>query len=112
MCSANSFPLMADCRVVESFESQHRTDPLFDSAVVLFDEIGSIALLLDVDVPRSPSSPALRDATPHKASRVILVGVRWFFIALRRKVLAAVTSRFRLRKKSTVQPALSTARYR
>jgi hypothetical protein len=31
---------------------------------------------------------------------------------LRRKVLAAFTSRFRLRKKSTVCPALSTARYR
>src|SRR5215471_3998689 len=28
-----------DCRVVEAFESQHRPDPLFDSAVVLFDEI-------------------------------------------------------------------------
>ena len=28
-----------DCRVVESFESQHRPDPLLDSAVVLFDEI-------------------------------------------------------------------------
>src|SRR5262249_37698668 len=33
------------------------------------------------------------------AASVILVGVRRFFIALRRKVLAAVTSRFRLRKK-------------
>jgi hypothetical protein len=43
---------------------------------------------------------------------VILVGVRRFFIALRRKVLAAVRSRLRLRKKSTVRPALSTARYR
>ena len=35
-----------------------------------------------------------------------------FFIALRRNDLAAFTSRFRLRKKSTVWPALSTARYR
>jgi len=32
--SANS-----DCRVVESFESQHRPNPLFDAAVVLFHEI-------------------------------------------------------------------------
>jgi hypothetical protein len=31
-----------DCRVVESFESQHRPNPLFDSAVVLFDEIVQI----------------------------------------------------------------------
>jgi hypothetical protein len=59
-----------DCRVVESFESQHRPNPLFDAAVVLFDEIvqvlGSIALLLDVEVRRSPSSPALRDVTPRR----------------------------------------------
>src|SRR5713226_8798962 len=33
-------------------------------------------------------------------------------MALRRNDLAAFTSRFRLRKKSTVWPALSTARYR
>src|SRR6516165_5423669 len=28
-----------DCRVVEALEPQHRPNPLFDSAVVLFDEI-------------------------------------------------------------------------
>jgi hypothetical protein len=54
---------------VESFESQHRPNPLFDSAVVLLDEIvqifGSIALLLGAEVRRSPSVPAARDATPH-----------------------------------------------
>src|SRR6202163_4336310 len=38
--------------------------------------------------------------------------MRVFFTALRRNDLAAFTSRFRLRKKSTVWPALSTARYR
>jgi len=38
---------------------------------------------------------------------VIFVGTRVFFIALRRNDLAAFTSRFRLRKKSTVWPALS-----
>jgi hypothetical protein len=30
---------MVTGRVVESFESQHRPNPLFDSAVVLFDQI-------------------------------------------------------------------------
>src|ERR1700730_13773874 len=44
------------------------------------------------------------------ASQVIFVGTRVFFIALRRNDLAVLTSRFRLRKKSTVWPALSTAR--
>src|SRR5215831_17314119 len=31
-----------DCRVVEAFESQHRPNPLFDLAVVLFDEIAQV----------------------------------------------------------------------
>src|SRR6202162_4326121 len=62
----------------------------------------------------SPSSFISRTARCEAAyaSNVIFVGTRVFFIALRRNDLAAFTSRFRLRKKSTVWPALSTARYR
>jgi hypothetical protein len=53
---------------------------------------------------------------PHRPMRCCIgvqcdfAGLRVFFIALRRKLLAAFTSRFWLRKKSTVRPALSTAR--
>jgi hypothetical protein len=44
-----------DCRVVESFESQHRPNPLFDSAVVLFDEI--VQVLARSTFTRRGSSP-------------------------------------------------------
>src|SRR5215467_10893270 len=101
--------------VVESFESQHRPNPLFDSAVVLFDEIVQV-------LARSHFYSARKFAgllhLPHCAMRRRigvqrdLGGCAPVLIALRRKVLAAVTSRFRLRKKSTVRQALSTARYR
>jgi hypothetical protein len=93
--SANS-----DRGVVESFESEHRPNPLFDSPVVLFDEIVQV-------LARSHFYSARKFAGlfhfPHRAMRCRigvqrdLVGVRVLPIALRRKVLAAVTSRFRLR---------------
>src|ERR1700693_2547104 len=62
-----------DRRVVESFEPEHRPNPLFHVPVGLFDEVVKV---------------------------------------LARTDFAAFTARFRLRKKSTVRPALSTARYR
>ena len=55
-----------DCRVVESFEPQHRSNPLFDSAVVLFDEIVQV-------LARSHSHSARKFAgliqLPHGAMR-------------------------------------------
>jgi hypothetical protein len=74
--SANSIPL-TDRRVVESFESEHRPNSLFDSPMVLFDEI--------VQVLARPHSRSARKfagllhlpnrAMPASASGVILVGV-------------------------------------
>ena len=46
------------------------------------------------------------------ARYVMTRGVPWFLMALRKKRLAAVTSRCSLSRKSTVRPCLSTARYR
>jgi hypothetical protein len=43
---------------------------------------------------------------------VMTRGVPLFFVALRKKCLAAATSRRSLNRKSTVRPCLSTARYR
>jgi hypothetical protein len=40
--SADSIGANGDCCVVESFESEHRPCPLFDSLVVLFNEIGQV----------------------------------------------------------------------
>src|SRR5580704_1568384 len=94
--------------VVESFESEHRLDPLFDSPVVLFDEIVQLLPRSDShswEVRPSPSFPAPRDAMPHRRP-ALSSSVCVFFIALRRKALAAFSSRFRLKKKSTVPPAL------
>jgi hypothetical protein len=45
-----------DCRMVESFESQHQPDPLFDSAVVLLDEIVQVLAGFRISiVPNSPT---------------------------------------------------------
>jgi hypothetical protein len=59
-----------DRRVVESFESEHRPNSLFDSPMVRFDEIVQVLtrshFLLVAKGRRSPSFPALRDAMPHR----------------------------------------------
>ncbi len=68
--SANSISANGDRRIVESFEPEHRSDPLFDSPVVLFEPgcsgIGSIGLSLVGGVRPLPLVPALRDAMPHR----------------------------------------------
>src|SRR5215472_4476249 len=96
--------------------SQHRPNPLFDSAVVLFDEIAQVLARSHFYSTRKfPVSFISRTARCDAAyaSCVILVGVRRFFIALRRKILAAVTSRFRLgrnRRSSRPYPRPDTGR--
>src|SRR5215469_18644112 len=94
---------------------KHRPNPLFDSTVVLFDEIVQV-------LARSHSYSTWKFAgllhLPHCAMRrrvgvlCDLGGCAPVLHRIARKVLAAATSRLRLRKKSTVRPALSTDRYR
>jgi hypothetical protein len=101
--------------VVESFEPEHRPNPLFDSAVVLFDEMVRVLARSD---SHSFGEFARFLHFPHRAMRCGIGVQRYlrrfarFFIALRRKAFAAFTPRFALRKKSTVRPPLSTAQYR
>lgn len=100
--------------MVESLESQHRLDPLLHSPMVLLHQIVQVLTGSkpgrDWKVRRLLLSPAPRDRCRIGIHRDL--GGRVFFIAPRRKALAALTSRLRLKKKSTVGPALSTARYK
>src|SRR5229473_6462202 len=54
-----------DRRVVESFEPEHRPDPLFDSPVLLFNEVVQVLVGSDSHILGN-SFPALRDAMPHR----------------------------------------------
>jgi hypothetical protein len=100
---------------IESLESKHRADPLFNPAMVLFDDIVQVFLnrirtrrgTVPVDLS---SAIALCDAA--YASSVTTCSVPLFSIALRKKRFAAATSRRSLNRKSMVQPRLSTARYK
>ena len=108
---------------LETLQSQHRPQPLLDPSVILLDPVVQglaaphyhalrqfAAIFQICQRAMGKSATARWDAA--YASRVTLAGTRCPFIALRKNALAALVSRSRLKKKSTVLPALSTARYR
>jgi hypothetical protein len=78
--SANSIPLLVIARVVESFEPQHRPNPLFHSPVVLFDQVIQVLARSDpvkekysCDVAVIPQRPAKALTTTHSAPGLLLV---------------------------------------
>jgi len=104
-----------DARRIESLETQHWPSPLFHSAMILLHNI--VQVLLDRSRTRRDRLPSDFNSRTARcdaayASRVITRGVPLCLIALRKKRLAAATSRRSLSRKSTVCPYLSTARYR
>src|SRR6202171_2575909 len=103
-----------DCyyRVVESLEAQHGPNSLLYPPMVLLHQIVQVLAGSNCDTTRKF---AVCFHLPHRTVRS-RIGVqrdlRGHASVLHRTDLAAFTSRFWLRKKSTVWPALSTARYR
>jgi hypothetical protein len=100
-------------RRLESLESEHRPNSLFDSAMVLFDDV--IKYLQERICTRRGKVPAAFNLVTARCeaaypSKVITRVLPLFLIAWEKNRLAAAMSRRLLKRKSTVLPCLSTAR--
>lgn len=75
-------PADQDCRSSEALQAEHRTEPLFDSPMVLFDGVIQVIVASDrhslQQFAGSLSDRLTRDAMPHKHQR----DLRWHPLSL------------------------------
>jgi hypothetical protein len=101
-----------DCRP-EGLEPHHRPSSPLDGSVILLDDVVQVLALPKLDV-----HAAVGDQCSH-GGRIgaalvdgDLLGTSCRSIARSKKRRAAATSRWAVKRKSTVWPSLSTARYK